>query len=88
MKIKYYTIRYRIIYRIFILMKVTAIIDDKIIEDALKYSNASTITDALKVALKEYINIQKLKELGLILKNNPMMFNHSAEEIRNINREQ
>lgn len=69
-------------------MKVTAIIDDKIIEDALKYSHASTITDALKVALKEYINVQKIKELGQSLKDNPMLFSHSAEEIRNINREQ
>jgi len=34
-------------------MKVTAIIDDKLIEDAMKYSNSSTITDALKTALKE-----------------------------------
>ncbi|MBC7914835.1 MAG: type II toxin-antitoxin system VapB family antitoxin [Pyrinomonadaceae bacterium] len=68
-------------------MKVTAIIDDKIIEDAMKYSNSSTITDALKVALKEYINIQKLKELGQIIKADPMVFSHSAEDIRSINRE-
>ncbi len=68
-------------------MKVTAIIDDKTIEDAMKYSNSSTITDALKIALKEYINIQKLKELGQVIKTNPMVFNNSAEDIRNINRE-
>ncbi len=68
-------------------MKVTAIIDDKTIEDALKYSNASTITDALKTALKEYIQIQKLKELGQIIKTNPMVFGNSAEDIRNLNRE-
>lgn len=67
-------------------MKVTAIIDDRTIEDAMKYSNSSTITDALKVALREYINIQKLKELGLMIKNDPMVFNNSAEDIRNINR--
>ena len=79
---------YRILDRIrFIDMKVTAIIDDKTIEDAMKYSNSSTITDALKVALKEYINIQKLKELGQMIKANPMVFSHSAEDIRNINRE-
>jgi hypothetical protein len=68
-------------------MKVTAIIDDKMIEEAMKYSNASTITDALKVALKEFIRMRKLKDLGQMVKSNPMRFSHSAEEIRNINRE-
>ena len=67
-------------------MKVTAIIDDKMIEDAIKYSNSSTITDALKVALKEYINIQKLKEISKNIKSDPMVFNHSIHEIRDINR--
>ena len=69
-------------------MKVTAIIDDKTIEEAMKYSHASTITDALRVALKEYITLQKLKELGKMVKNNPIKFAHSADEIRSINREQ
>ena len=68
-------------------MKVTAIIDDKTIEDAMKYSNSSTITEALKVALREYINSQKLKELGRLIKTNPMVFSHSADDIRNSNRE-
>jgi len=67
-------------------MKITAIIDDKTIEEAIKYSNSSTVTDALKVALKEYINIQKLKELSLKVKNDPLVFKHSAEEIRSVNR--
>ena len=69
-------------------MKVTAIIDDKTIEEAMKYSHSSTVTDALRVALKEYITLQKLKELGKMIKNDPMKFNYSAEEIRNVNREQ
>lgn len=68
-------------------MKVTAIIDDKIIQDALKYSHSSTITDALKVALIEYINIQKLRELSKNVKKNPLVFNYSSEDIRNANRE-
>jgi len=69
-------------------MKVTAIIDDKTIEEAMKYSRASTITEALKVALKEYITLQKLKELGKMVKKDPMKFRYSADEIRNVNREQ
>lgn len=69
-------------------MKVTAIIDDKTIEEAMKYSRASTITEALKVALKEYITLQKLKELGKMVKKDPMKFSYSADETRNVNREQ
>ena len=69
-------------------MKVTAILDDKMIEEAMKYSNASTITDALKVALKEFIRTQKLKDLGQMVKSNPMSFSYSADEIRNTNREE
>lgn len=68
-------------------MKVTAIIEDKIINDAMKYSKASTVTETLKAALKEYIRMQKLKNLNDIIKRKPMHFDYSAEEIRNLNRE-
>jgi Arc/MetJ family transcription regulator len=37
-------------------MKVTAIIDDNLIKDAMKYANASTITEAVKVALNAYVS--------------------------------
>jgi len=67
-------------------MKVTAIIEDKTIEEAMKYSNSSTITEALKIALNEYISLQKIKELGKQIKNKPLEFSHSAEKLRNINR--
>ena len=69
-------------------MKVTAIIDDIIIKDAMKYSRASTVTETLKVALNEYLRLQKLKALSKMLKKEPVQFNLSAEEIRNLNREQ
>lgn len=68
-------------------MKVTALIDDALINEAIKYSDAKNITEAVKVALKEYIAIKKLKELGEELKNNPLKFKYSADEIRTLNRE-
>ncbi len=68
-------------------MKVTAIIDDTIIKDAMKYSRASTVTETLKVALNEYVRLQKLKALSRMIKEEPVQFNMSAEEIRNLNRE-
>jgi hypothetical protein len=84
------TITYRILYRrikMERIMKVTAIIDDKIIKDAMKYSKASTVTGTLKIALNEYVRIQKLRDLGKVVKSKPMEFNYSADEIRNLNRE-
>lgn len=69
-------------------MKVTAIIDDTIIKDAMKYSRASTVTETLKVALNEYVRLQKLRSLSKMIKKEPVQFNRSAEEIRNLNREQ
>ncbi|SHI96330.1 antitoxin of type II TA system, VapB [Tangfeifania diversioriginum] len=68
-------------------MKVTAIIDENVIKDAMKYSKASTITETLKVALNEYIRLQKLKKLNESIKKNPIHFEYTAEEIRNINRQ-
>lgn len=68
-------------------MKVTAIIDDSLIREAMKYANTNTITEAVKIALNAYISSQKLKELGSTVKNNPLKFNVSAEDIRNTNRE-
>ena len=66
-------------------MKVSAIIDENVIKDALKYSKASTITETLKVALNEYIRLQKLKELSTLVKENPIHFKYTADEIRNLN---
>ena len=68
-------------------MKVTAIIDDDLVKDAMKYSKATSITDTLKLALNEYVRLKKLKELSKIVKNEPLEFSLTADEIRNINRE-
>ncbi len=68
-------------------MKVTAIIDDNVLKEAMKYSKASTITETLKLALNEYVRLRKLKELSKIIKNEPLEFSLTADEIRNLNRE-
>lgn len=67
-------------------MKVTAMIDDQLIHDAMKCSNAKTITEALKTALTEYVAIKNLKKLSAEIRNNPLAFKHSAKEIRSLNR--
>lgn len=66
-------------------MKVTAIIEDSTIADAIKYSNAKSITEALKVALSAYISQQKLIALGKQIQQTPLKFNKTAEQIRRLN---
>ena len=68
-------------------MKITAIIDDGLIQDALKYSKSDTVTNALKAALKDFVKHQKLKEIREKIKKKPFEFTASAEELRNLNRE-
>lgn len=67
-------------------MKVTAIIPDDLIAEAMKLSKSSTVTDTLKIALKTYIRSQKLKELGDLVLNEPLEFKYSSQELREINR--
>lgn len=68
-------------------MKVTAMIDDSLINEAVKYSHAKSITEAVKVVLREYIASKKLKELSDKIKKTPLVFKHTAEEIRSLYRE-
>ncbi|SNR94968.1 antitoxin of type II TA system, VapB [Belliella buryatensis] len=67
-------------------MKVTAIIPDDLIAEAMELSKSSTVTDTLKIALKTYIRSQKLKELGALVLNEPLEFKYSSQELREINR--
>ena len=68
-------------------MKITAIIDDQLVREAVKYSKAKTITEAVKIALREYIDKKKLTVLHEEIKNKPLRFAYSAQEIRNLNRQ-
>jgi hypothetical protein len=67
-------------------MKVTAILPDKLMSEIQQLSHGKNITESLKIALDEWIKIQNLKKLNKKIKNQPLKFDHSAEELRNINR--
>ncbi len=67
-------------------MKVTAIIPDNLIAEAMELSKSNTVTDTLKIALKTYIRSQKLKELGAMVLNEPLEFKYSSQELRELNR--
>ena len=67
-------------------MKVTAIIPDDLVKETQTISHAKNITEAMIIALNAYISIEKLKAMGESINKNPLTFEHTAEEIREINR--
>ncbi len=67
-------------------MKVTAIIPDNLIAEAMELSKSNTVTETLKIALKTYIRSQKLKELGAMVLDEPLEFKYSSQELRELNR--
>jgi hypothetical protein len=68
-------------------MKVTAIIPDELVRETQILSNAKNITEAMIIALKNYIALQKMKAMGEAINKNPLKFKHTAQEIREINRQ-
>ena len=72
---------YRIIYR----MKVTAIIADDLISNVKRYTRGSTITEAITIALKDWVDIYNIKELNKQIKQDPL-FIENEQNIRELNR--
>jgi hypothetical protein len=68
-------------------VKVTAIIPDELVRETQSLSNARNITEAMIIALKNYIALQKVKAMGEAISNSPLKFKHSAKEIRETNRQ-
>jgi hypothetical protein len=68
-------------------MKVTAIIPDELVREAQILSNAKNITEAMIIALNNYVALQKMKSMGEAINKNPLQFKHTAQEIRDINRQ-
>jgi hypothetical protein len=66
-------------------MKVTAIIADRLINDVKAYSRSSTITEAITIALKDWLEIYNIKELNKKIIQNPIIINN-GNQIREINR--
>ena len=68
-------------------MKVTAIIPDQLVKEAQSLSNAKNITEAMIIALNSYVSLEKLKAMGEAINKNPLHFKHTAQEIRDLNRQ-
>ena len=70
-------------------MRVTALIDDNLIEQVKKMSGGKNITESIVIALKYYLNNQKIYDVLDAIDKEPLQFNEdfTAYNIRKINRD-
>jgi hypothetical protein len=66
-------------------MKVTAIIDDNLVNDVKAFTYISTVTEAITIALKDWLDIYSIKELNKLISQNPIVID-DGEFVRDINR--
>jgi len=66
-------------------MKVTAIIADELVNDVKAYTKSSTVTEAITIALKDWLDIYNIKELNKKISQNPIQIDN-WQKIREINR--
>jgi hypothetical protein len=71
-------------------MKVTALIPDDIVAETQKYSGGKNITESLLIALRDYLDRQKIRKAIKRVKANPLEFRRgfAAAHIRKLNRAQ
>ena len=66
-------------------MKVTAIIADDLVNNVKAYTRSSTVTEAITIALKEWVDIHNIKELNKMIRQNPINI-ENGQNIREVNR--
>jgi len=66
-------------------MKVTAIIADDLINAVKAYTRSSTVTEAITIALKDWLDIYSIRELNKKISQNPLYIN-DGQQIREANR--
>jgi len=66
-------------------MKVTAIIADDLVNAVKEYTQSRTVTEAITIALKDWIDLYTIKELNKQIEKNPISINN-GKKIREINR--
>ena len=69
-----------------ILMKVTAIIPDEIVNDVQEYTHGKNTTDSLIKALLDWLYIKRIQKLNSEVRKEPLQFvdGFSIEDLRNI----
>jgi hypothetical protein len=66
-------------------MKVTAIIEDTLVNNVKKFTHSSTVTEAITIALKDWIDMYTIKELNRKISKDPIII-ENANKIRQLNR--
>ena len=66
-------------------MKVTAIIDDDLVNNVRACTKSSTITEAITIALKDWLDTYHIKELNHKITQNPIFIDDGLT-IREVNR--
>jgi len=66
-------------------MKVTAIIADELVNNVKTYSRSSTVTEAITIALKDWLDVYNIKELNKKISQNPIYI-ENGQQIREMNR--
>jgi hypothetical protein len=66
-------------------MKITALIEDELIQEVVSTSGAKNITEALKIALKDYLARRKLLDLAKDVAAEPIEFYYGADQLRDLN---
>jgi len=66
-------------------MKVTAIIADDLVNNVKAYTRSSTITEAITIVLKDWLDIYNIKELNKEISKNPIIIKN-GKKIRERNR--
>jgi hypothetical protein len=67
-------------------MKVTAIIADELVNDIKAYTQSATVTEAITVALRDWIEMYNIRKLNRQITQKPIVI-HNGEKIREINRQ-
>jgi predicted methyltransferase MtxX (methanogen marker protein 4) len=66
-------------------MKVTAIIADDLVNNVKAYTRSSTVTEAITIALKDWLDVYNIKELNKKIIQSPIHIDN-GHQIREINR--
>ena len=73
------------IYRIVNRMKVTAIIADDLVNNVKAFTRSATVTEAITIVLKDWLDIYNIKELNKEIRKNPIII-ENGQKIRELNR--
>jgi hypothetical protein len=66
-------------------MKVTAIIEDTLVNNVKEFTHSSTVTEAITIALRDWVDIHHIKELNKKISKTPIIIENGTY-IRQVNR--